>query len=64
MDTTALFNLKEDDSEEILIDAQDVEEIVPDADFRFSLVILKNGEKHFICGTEAEIRQKLNMKEG
>ena len=53
------FRLKEDESSEIEIRQDEVEEIVPDADFRFSLVILKNGDKHFICGTEKEILEGL-----
>jgi hypothetical protein len=55
----ALFKLKEDESTEIEITSEEVEEIVPDADFRFSLLILKNGNKHFIYGTEAEVSQDL-----
>ncbi|WAC15379.1 hypothetical protein [Dyadobacter pollutisoli] len=55
-----LFKLKEDESTEIEIFPEEVDEIVPDADFRFSLVILKNGDKHFIYGTENEVLEKLN----
>ncbi|MCF2489386.1 hypothetical protein [Dyadobacter sp. CY347] len=54
----ASFTLKEDSSE-IVINGTDVEEIVPDADFRFSLLVLKNGEKHFVTGTKEEIESKL-----
>lgn len=53
------FSLKEDESKKIRFSLKEVDEIVPDADFRFSLVILKNGEKHFICGTEGQIREQL-----
>ena len=55
----AALKLKDDESSEILIHKNEVEEIVPDADFRFSLVILKNGDKHFVHGTKKEIREKL-----
>lgn len=54
------FRLKEDDSSQIEIRRDEVEEIVPDADFRFSLVILKNGDKHFIFGTQGEILEELD----
>lgn len=60
MSKGALFKLKEDESSEIWIHKNEVEEIVPDADFRFSLIILKNGDKHFICGIEKEIREQLD----
>lgn len=54
----AIFESKEDGSE-IEISKEDVEEVVPDADFRFSLVSLVNGEKHFVVGTEDEVWEKL-----
>lgn len=63
MAKTGVFKLKENDSEEIEISGDDIEEIVPDADFRFSLVILNNGDKHFICGTEKEVREQLGIEE-
>jgi hypothetical protein len=56
------FKLKEDDSAEVEIFKEDVQEIVPDADFRFSLIILSSGEKHFVCGSEREIREELNIE--
>jgi len=59
MQTGKPFRLKEDESAEILIQQEQVEEIIPDADFRFSLVIMKNGDKHFICGTKKEILEQL-----
>jgi hypothetical protein len=52
------FTLKEDDSQEISIRPDEVAEIVPDADFRFCLLILKNEEKHFVTGTKQEIEAK------
>jgi hypothetical protein len=61
MTRKGIFNLKENDTEEIAISADEISEIVPDADFRFSLVILQNGEKHFICGTENQVREKLGL---
>ena len=33
--------------------------VMPDADFRFSLIILKNGDKHFVYGIEKEIWEEL-----
>ncbi|WP_225865810.1 hypothetical protein [Dyadobacter aurulentus] len=57
---TVKFKAKEDD-QEILISADEIAEIIPDADMRFTLVILKNDDKHFICGTEAEIRERLGL---
>jgi hypothetical protein len=56
----AQFKLKEDPDQQIEILADEVEEIVPDADFRFSLLILKNGDKHFVCGTKQEITEQLS----
>jgi hypothetical protein len=53
------FKLKSDESQEVEILKDQIEEIVPDADFRFSLVILKNGEKHFVCGSGIEIEKIL-----
>ncbi|MCE7064943.1 hypothetical protein [Dyadobacter sp. CY326] len=61
MAVSATFTLKEDDSQEIEIQARDVAEIVPDADFRFCLIVLKNEEKHFVAGTKQAIQEKLGM---
>ena len=49
------FKSKEDESVEILINKADISEIVPDAIATFSLIILKDGSKHFVYGTEKEI---------
>ena len=54
-----LFKTKEDMSSEIKILKSEVQEIVPDADFRFSLVITKSGDKHFVIGTENDILKEL-----
>jgi len=54
-----IFKFKEDEASEIKIYKEDVEEIVPDADFRFSLIVMKNGDKHFLVGTENDILQEL-----
>ena len=54
----AEFTLK-DKTATIELFPQEVAEIIPDADMRFSLVELKNGEKHFVCGTEIQIREAL-----
>lgn len=56
------FKLKEDDTVEVEISKNDIQEIVPDADFRFSLIILSSGEKYFVCGSEREIREELNIE--
>ena len=53
------FRLKEEKDQDIKVLKEDVREIVPDADFRFSLLILKDGSKHFICGTKQEVEEKL-----
>ena len=53
------FTLKEDEQGEIAVRSEDIAEIVPDADFRFSLLILKNGDKHFVCGTKEGIENKI-----
>ena len=54
----AIFQTKEDGSE-IEIYKNDVEEIIPDADMRFSLISLVNGEKYIVIGTEDEVWEKL-----
>lgn len=54
----AIFETK-DDGAEIEIHKNDVEEIIPDADMRFSLISLVNGEKYFVLGTEDEAWEKL-----
>ena len=56
------FKLKEDDTIKVEISKNDIQEIVPDADFRFSLIILSSGEKYFVCGSEREIREELNTE--
>ena len=56
------FKLKEDDTIEVEISKNDIQEIVPDADFRFRLIILSSGEKYFVCGSEREIREELNIE--
>lgn len=59
MANPATFRFKEDETSEITIQKDEIEEIIPDADFRFSLVIMKNGDKHFLCGTKKEILEEL-----
>lgn len=61
MKSKSVFQLKEDDSETVAIGREEVEEIVPDADFRFSLIILKDGRKLFVCGTKEELVRELNL---
>lgn len=62
MKSKSVFQLKEGDSETVSIARGDVEEIVPDADFRFSLIILKDGQKFFVCGTREELMSELNLQ--
>lgn len=62
MTNGVLFKMKEDESSEIMIQKDEVEEIIPDADFRFSLIMLKNGDKHFVYGTKKEISEELESK--
>ena len=52
------FKTKEDQDVTVSFSMEEIEEIVPDADMRYSLVILKNGDNHFVCGTEMEIREE------
>ena len=56
MPNSAKFKLK-DESSEIAINKSQIQEIIPDADFRFSLIILDNGDKHFVLGTEKDINE-------
>ncbi|ACT92884.1 hypothetical protein [Dyadobacter fermentans] len=52
-----VFQLKEDDTQTVRIGRDEVQEIIPDADFRFSLIMLKDGRKYFVCGTLEEVDQ-------
>jgi hypothetical protein len=54
----AIFKRKLDDSE-VAINKDSVVDVTPDADMRFSLIALTNGEKHFVVGTENEVWEKL-----
>jgi heptaprenylglyceryl phosphate synthase len=56
------FKTKEDQDVTVSFSVEEIEEIVPDADMRYSLVILKNGDKHFVCGTEMEIRAEFTVQ--
>lgn len=60
MTRKSVFKLKENEAETVEVAREEVEEIVPDADFRFSLIILKDGRKIFVCGTKEEIVRDLN----
>ncbi|MBE9463168.1 hypothetical protein ACFP1I_27795 [Dyadobacter subterraneus] len=55
------FKLKDNEEEEVEISKDEIEEIVPDADFRFSLVVLKTGEKHFVAGTKKDIQEAVGI---
>lgn len=55
------FKLK-DNEEEVEILNEQIEEIVPDADFRFSLIILKTEEKYFVRGSKSEICEELGVE--
>ena len=57
------FKLKDNQEEEVEISGGQVEEVVPDADFRFSLVILKTEEKYFVLGSKREICEELGIVE-
>jgi hypothetical protein len=59
MNQRGLFQLKED-NEEVSIARSEVQEIIPDADFRFSLIMLKDGRKYFVCGTLDEVNEKFD----
>ncbi|OJV14970.1 MAG: hypothetical protein BGO21_20120 [Dyadobacter sp. 50-39] len=56
----ATFQLKEDDTQTVSISQDEVQEMIPDADFRFSLIMLKDGRKYFVCGTLAELEQQFS----
>ncbi|WP_254561001.1 hypothetical protein [Dyadobacter diqingensis] len=62
MNIPTIFQSKDDDSVEISLSKSEIQEIIPDADFRFSLLILKSGDKHFVIGTESEIKEKLGIR--
>ncbi|MCE6987944.1 hypothetical protein [Dyadobacter sp. CY323] len=59
MNTTKTFKSKDDETVTYHFSLDEVEDIIPDADMRFSLVILKSGEKHFVWGLEKEIWDEL-----
>lgn len=61
MTTKTTFQLKEGQSETISIAREEVAEIIPDADFRFSLIILQDGQKHFVCGTIEEVNEQFGQ---
>ncbi|MCE7039911.1 hypothetical protein [Dyadobacter sp. CY312] len=52
-------NFTTKDGVRIRLSLDEIVEIVPDADMRYSLVILKDGSKHFVTGTEQQIRRSL-----
>lgn len=56
------FKLKDNEDEEVEILKEQIEEIVPDADFRFSLIILKTEEKYFVLGSKIEICAELGIE--
>ncbi|MCF0055827.1 hypothetical protein [Dyadobacter sp. CY356] len=57
------FKLKDNPEEQVEITSEQIEEIVPDADFRFSLIILKTEEKFFVVGSKSEICGELGIDE-
>ncbi|MGX5854390.1 hypothetical protein ACWKW6_12120 [Dyadobacter jiangsuensis] len=59
-----IFQLKENAEQTVNIEKRQVQEIIPDADFRFSLIILKDGSKHFVCGTMEEVTKELEKTAG
>lgn len=62
METNIAFDEKENPGNQVYIAPGQVAEIIPDADMRFCLIILKDGSKHFVCGTIQEVREKLGMQ--
>nr|WP_295926791.1 hypothetical protein [uncultured Dyadobacter sp.] len=56
----SVFQLKEDSSQTVSVALEEVLEVVPDADFRFSLLILHDGQKIFVCGTKEEVYQNFD----
>ncbi|WP_157474629.1 hypothetical protein [Dyadobacter sp. Leaf189] len=55
------FKTKDDESVTVRFSLEDVTDVVPDSDMRYTLVVLKNGDKHFICGTKLEILDQLGL---
>lgn len=55
------LELKDCSDAKIAVSADDVSEMVPDADMRFTLLILKDGTKHFVKGTEQQIISLLDQ---
>jgi hypothetical protein len=61
MGKSMIFQTKEGEPRTVRFKSDEIEEIIPDANMHFSLVILKDGNKHFVQGTVQEIREKLGM---
>ena len=59
MNTAKTFKSKDDETVTFQFSLDEVEDIIPDANMHFSLVTLKSGEKHFVCGLEKEIWEEL-----
>lgn len=57
------FRLKDNEREEVEISGDQIKEIIPDADFRFSLIVLKTEEKYFVVGSKSEICEELKIAE-
>lgn len=53
------LEVKEDGAAKLSVADEEILEMIPDADMRFTLLILKDGSKHFVKGTEQEIRNLL-----
>lgn len=54
------LEVKEDGAAKLAVADEEILEMIPDADMRFTLLILKDGSKHFVKGTEQEIRNLLS----
>ncbi|REA56121.1 hypothetical protein DSL64_27240 [Dyadobacter luteus] len=54
------LEVKEDGATKLAVADEEILEMIPDADMRFTLLILKDGSKHFVKGTEQEIRNLLS----
>jgi photosystem II stability/assembly factor-like uncharacterized protein len=53
------FESKEGGGLKISMVADQILEMIPDADMRYTLLITKDGGKHFVKGTQAEIQSRL-----
>lgn len=55
---TITLTLKKGEGD-LRVSQEEIEEMVPDADFNFTLLILRDGRKVFVKGPVKEIEEKL-----